>query len=152
MNRNYLAIAGSVAVLAGAGLAALWVLRPPAVSSFGAAPAADFVLAAAPDSDASSVDKLLGREIWPMPSAMYSRASQLQAREAGGRSEETWKLTGTYRIGSQSFVLLRRGDKTPETLKSGDSLPDGRRIVDIQEEQIWVVADGKRVALKLRPK
>jgi hypothetical protein len=145
MNRHYLTIAG-------AALAALWVTRPPAVPSSGAAAAGDFVLAAAPASDPPSVDKLLSREIWPMPSAMYSRASQLQARQAGGMAEETWKLTGTYRIGSQSFVLLRRGDKTPEALKPGDSLPDGRRILEIQEERIWVVADGKRVDLKLRPK
>jgi hypothetical protein len=153
MNRFYLTMAGSIAVLAGAVLAALWVTRPPAVPSVSAADAGDFVLAPAVSaSDPASVDTLLTREIWPMPSAMYSRASQLKARESGGKADETWKLTGTYRIGSQPFVLLRVGDKTPETLKPGDTLPDGRRIVEIQEERIWVVADGKRVALELRPK
>ena len=109
--------------------------------------------AAAPASD--PVDRREVAEPGDLADAVghaYSRASQLQARQAAGKADETVEVDRHVPDGPQSFVLLRRGDKTPETLKRGDSLPDGRRIVDIQEERIWVVADGKRVELKLRPK
>lgn len=151
MNRRYLTMAGSLAALAGVVVAALWVTRPPAVPSAAATSQADFVLAAAPASDPEAVETLLKREIWPLPPSAYSRASQQQAR-ADAKPENKWKLTGTYRVGAQSFALLRQGDKTPEALKPGDTLPDGSRIIEVQEERIWVVANGKRVPLDLRPK
>lgn len=153
MNRRVLTMSGSVAALAGALLATLWVTRPPSMPATGASPAGDFVLAAsAPAPDPAAIEVLLKREIWPLPPAAYSRSSQQQGRAADGKPEEKWKLTGTYRVGTQSYVLLRQGDQTPEALKPGDKLPDGRRIVEIQEERIWVVAGGKRVPLELRPK
>lgn len=153
MNRRVVTMAGSVAALAGMMLAALWIMRPPAIPPAGAAPGGDFVLAAAaPAADAAAADTLLKRPIWPLPPTAYSRAGQHQARGADGKPEEKWKLTGTYRVGAQSFALLRQGDKTPEALKPGDTLPDGSRIVEIQEERVWVVADGKRVPLDLRPR
>lgn len=153
MKRRTFVMAGSIAGLAGAALAALWVFRPPVPGTATEAAGGDFALAAAaPTSSASLVDALLKKEIWPLPPTVYSRANQRQARAIEVKPEDQWKLTGTYRVGSQAFVLLRRGDKTPEALKAGDTLPDGRRIAEIQEERIWVVADGKRAALELRPK
>lgn len=144
--------AGALVVLLGALLAGFWVTRPPLVP---VAPGTggEFVLAApAPRTDPDAVDKMLKREIWGLPPAAYSRTAQDTARAAQAKPAEEWQLTSTYRVGAQSFVLLRRGDKSPEALKAGDALPDGAKIAEIQEGQVWVLADGKRTALKVPPR
>jgi hypothetical protein len=153
VNRRYVTMAGGVAALTALMLSMLWVMRPPAIPSTGIASADDFVLpAAVPAPDPGAVDALLKHEIWPLPPSAYSRASEQQARSLEAKVDAGWKLTGTYKVGAHSFVLVRHGDKTPEAMKPGDSLPDGRRIVEIQEERIWVLAGGKRVPIDLRPK
>jgi hypothetical protein len=152
MTRRALQWAGTLVVLLGVLLAALWVTRPrpvPVASGTGG----EFVLAApAPSTSPDAVEKMLKREIWGLPSAAYSRAAQDTARAAQAKPAEKWQLTSTYRVGTQSFVLLRRGDKSPEALKPGDALPDGAKIAEIQEGQVWVLADGKRTALKVPPR
>lgn len=151
MRRRTLAWVGIAAAIASAAVAALWVTQPPAVPPVAAA-GGDFVLAAsAPRLDPDAVEKALKRQIWGLPPTAYSRASQQQAR-AAEKPAPQWKLTGTYRVGPDAFVLVRQGDKTPDALKRGDTLPDGAKIVDIEEDRIWVMADGKRVPLELRPK
>jgi hypothetical protein len=143
--------AGALAVVVCVALAALWIMQPAAIPAAASA-GSEFVLAApAPRVEPDAVDKLLKREIWGLPATAYSRAAQQQVL-AAEKPVEKWQLTGTYRVGAQSFVLLRRGDKTPEALKAGDALPDGAKIAEIQEGQVWVVADGKRTALKVPPR
>jgi hypothetical protein len=132
-------------------LAALWVMQPAAIPAAGSADSEFVLAAAAPRVEPDAVVRVLKREIWGLPATAYSRAAQQQAL-AAEKPVEKWQLTSTYRVGTQSFVLLRRGDKTPEALKAGDALPDGAKIAEIQEGQVWVVADGKRTALKVPPR
>ena len=151
MRRRTFALVGFALAVVSAALAALWVTQAPAIPPV-AATGSDFLLAApAPRLDPDAVEKLLKREIWGLPPTAYSRASQQQAR-AAEKPAPQWKLTGTYRVGPDAFVLVRQGDKTPEALKRGDTLPDGAKIVDIEEDRIWVLADGKRVLLEIRAK
>lgn len=151
MNRRAALGAGAVLVGLAAVLAALWVTQAPMIPA--ATPAGGEFALAAPASkvEPDAVERVLKREIWGLPTTAYSRASQQQARAAEAPVEK-WQLTSTYRVGTQSFVLLRRGDKTPEALKAGDLLPNGAKIAEVQEGQVWVLADGKRTSLKVPPR
>jgi hypothetical protein len=151
VNRRVVLGAGAVLVGLAAVLATLWVMQPPMIPA--ATPAGSEFVLAAPASrvEPDAVERALKREIWGLPTAAYSRAAQQQARAAESPVEK-WQLTSTYRVGTQSFVLLRRGDKTPEALKAGDLLPDGAKIVEVQESRVWVLADGKRVPRQVPPR
>ena len=146
MNRRAALGAGAIGAGIAAVLAALWIMRPPAIPS--ATPAGGEFVLAAPASrvEPDTVERALKREIWGLPATAYSRAAQQQAR-AAETPVEKWQLTGTYRVGTQSFVLLRRGDKTPEALKAGDLLPDGAKIVEVQEGRVWV----ESIAIRMQP-
>ena len=58
-----------------------------------------------------------------------------------------WNIQGIARSGSDRFVLLAFEGKPVEILKVGDSLPDGAKIVQIDNDRFFVqTADKKKLA------
>ena len=58
-----------------------------------------------------------------------------------------WKVMGIARNGSERFILLAFEDKPITQLKVGDALPDGMKIVQIEDDRFFVMtADKKKIA------
>lgn len=58
-----------------------------------------------------------------------------------------WNIQGIARTGNERFVLLAYEGKPVEILKVGDSLPDGAKIVQIDNDRFLVqTADKKKLA------
>lgn len=59
----------------------------------------------------------------------------------------SWNIQGIARTGNERFVLLAYEGKPVEILKVGDSLPDGAKIVQIDNDRFLVLtADKKKLA------
>ena len=62
-------------------------------------------------------------------------------------AEPAWRIMGIARSGADRFVLLAYEGKPLETLKVGDSLPDGAKIVQIENDRFFIqTADKKKLA------
>jgi hypothetical protein len=58
-----------------------------------------------------------------------------------------WRVLGIARSGADRYVLLAYEGKPIEILKVGDALPDGLKIVDIENDRFFVAtADKKKIA------
>ena len=58
-----------------------------------------------------------------------------------------WHVLGIARSGADRFVLLAYDGKPVETLKVGDTLPDGTKILKIEDDRFFVMtADKKKLA------
>ena len=58
-----------------------------------------------------------------------------------------WNIQGIARTGNERFVLLAYEGKPVEILKVGDSLPDGAKIVQIDNDRFLVLtAEKKKLA------
>lgn len=61
--------------------------------------------------------------------------------------EPEWRVLGIARSGAERFILLAYEGKPVETLKVGDALPDGVKIVQIEKDRFFVMtADRKKLA------
>lgn len=58
--------------------------------------------------------------------------------------EPEWRVLGIARSGAERFVLLAYEGKPVETLKVGDALPDGLKIVQIEKERFFVMTPDKK--------
>lgn len=58
-----------------------------------------------------------------------------------------WKVVGIGHSGADRFVMVAIDGKPAEVLRSGDALPDGAKIVQIENERFLVLtADKKKIA------
>ena len=65
----------------------------------------------------------------------------------GARLEPQWHVLGIARSGAERFILLAFDGKPVEMLKVGDALPDGVKIVQIENDRFFVMtADRKKLA------
>jgi hypothetical protein len=61
--------------------------------------------------------------------------------------EPEWRVLGIARSGAERFILLAFEGKPVEMLKVGDALPDGVKIVQIENDRFFVMtADKKKLA------
>lgn len=59
-----------------------------------------------------------------------------------------WRIVGVFVEGQQRGVLVAtEGQPLPATLRIGDALPGGAKIVDIGNERICLLLNGRRVSL-----
>jgi len=62
-------------------------------------------------------------------------------------SDPAWHFAGVARRGSDRYVLIKFEGKPVQTLKTGDVLPGGAKILEIGEDQLCILINGKRRAL-----
>ena len=130
-------------------LLALWLTLAALVALacwFGtSAPAAPQSTAAAPEAwtlpklpevqSRRSMDAISARNLWGI--VLTSNAPP----------PPVWNIQGIARSGADRFVLLAYEGKPVEILKVGDSLPDGAKIVQIDNDRFFVqTADKKKLA------
>jgi len=66
---------------------------------------------------------------------------------AGTIKQPEWHILGLARNGRERFILLSYEGKPIEMLKVGDSLPDGLKIVKIENDRFFVMtAENKKLA------
>jgi hypothetical protein len=58
--------------------------------------------------------------------------------------EPEWHVLGIARNGADRFILLAYEGKPVEMLKVGDALPDGLKIVQIEEDRFFVMTPNKK--------
>ena len=66
---------------------------------------------------------------------------------ANAPKEPEWRVLGIARSGAERFVLLAYDGKPLAMLKVGDALPDGVKIVQIENDRFFVkTADNEKLA------
>jgi len=81
-----------------------------------------------------SIDIINARNLWGVVAGDAAR-------------EPEWHILGIVRSGADRFILLAYDDKPVEMIKVGDMLPDGARIVKIENDRFFVItADKKKLA------
>ncbi len=94
-------------------------------------------------------------DIWALPGVPDNEskksADAINARNLWGVVVATnvvpapvWKIMGIARSGSDRFILLAYEGKPVEILKVGDSLPDGAKIAQIDNDRFFVLTDKKK--------
>ncbi|HET9579616.1 MAG TPA: hypothetical protein VFP44_17415 [Usitatibacter sp.] len=65
--------------------------------------------------------------------------------------DNSWKIVGIIARGDERSVVLRLGRQREQQLKKGDRLPDGSTIVDIHEDSLTLMTDGRKRRLSIYP-
>lgn len=99
--------------------------------------AESWVLPKLAEHDSSkSIAAITARNLWNIPVVVPEAPK-----------EPEWHVLGIVRSGADRFILLAYADKPLEMLKVGDALPDGLKIVQIEEDRFFVMtADKKKLA------
>ncbi len=66
------------------------------------------------------------------------------AAAAQNPEDQEWRFVGVARRGSDQYVLIAFGKKAPETLKAGDLLPGGAKILRVAADHLCILIDGKK--------
>lgn len=120
---------------------ASWFGTPVPASPPTSLPAADpWSLPKLMESDIEkSIDAINVRNLWGVV------AEEMPGGEAA--KEPQWRVLGIARRGNDRFILLAYEGKSVEMLKVGDLLPDGAKVVEIQDTRFYVLtADKKKLA------
>jgi len=78
-----------------------------------------------------SLDSISARNLWGVVAADAAPALE-------------WKVVGIGHRGADRFVLAAMEGKPAEVLRVGDALPDGAKIVQIENERFFVLTADKR--------
>ena len=111
-----------------------WFGVPEPVTSMAAPTVAEtWVLHTLPDNESKkSSDAINARNLWGVVIL------------ANVVPEPVWKIMGIARSGADRFILLAYEGKPVEILKVGDSLPDGAKIAQIDNDRFFVLTDKKK--------
>jgi hypothetical protein len=63
--------------------------------------------------------------------------------------EPRWRIMGAMAAGKEKFVMIAIEKQPNQQFSIGDVLPGGAKILDIKEDQICLLIDGKKRALSL---
>lgn len=63
---------------------------------------------------------------------------------AAAAKEPEWHILGIARNGIDRFVMLSVEGKPAEILRTGDALPDGLKIVEIENDRFFVLSANKK--------
>jgi hypothetical protein len=124
------------ATLALVAAATCWFGVPePKFSATSAAPAQSWSLPKLGENESKkSLDAITARNLWGIVAANTPPAP-------------TWSVLGIGHSGADRFVMLAIEGKPAEVLKVGDTLPDGAKIVQIENERFFVLtAEKKKLA------
>ena len=135
VHNNLLALWLALALLAGA---TCWFgTRTPTPPAASIAATETWALVKLPDNQSrKSMDAISARNLWGIVNAANAAPPP-----------PVWNIQGIARTGNDRFVLLAFEGKPVEILKVGDSLPDGAKIVQIDNDRFLVqTADRKKLA------
>ena len=124
------------AALALVAAATSWFAMPePSLGKAPLAPAEAWQLPELPENQSKkSADAITARNLWGVVAA-------------NAPPPPAWAVQGIARSGADKFILLAFEGKPAEILKVGDSLPDGAKIVQIDNDRFFVLtADKKKLA------
>jgi len=97
-------------------------------------------------------DELAEREIDPADQSIWELATKepLAVRKEP-LTPPNWKIVGVTGAGDdKSVLLLYENQPTVEIRKIGEKLPGGAKIVDITQDYLRILLDGKPLKLSLR--
>jgi hypothetical protein len=115
-----------------------------AASSWFAAPGPATTTAIAPPEAAWSLPQIAQRDGRKTLETINTR-NLFGTAIAEVRKEPEWRVLGIAMSGAERFVLLSHEDKPVATLKIGDALPDGAKIIRIERDRIFVMtADNQK--------
>ena len=93
-------------------------------------------------------------EIWSLPKTVeldVKKASDvISARNLWGivsvnaAKPPEWRVQGIASNGVESFVMLAYEGKPFELLKTGDALPDGQKILQIEKDRFFILTANKQ--------
>lgn len=86
---------------------------------------------AAEHDSKKSIDAINARNLWG-------------AVVADAPKKPEWHVLGIARSGADRFILLTIDGKPVEMLKVGDTLPDGAKIVQIENDRFFVMTPDKK--------
>ena len=97
-------------------------------------------------------------EPWNLPKAVEHDSKQsidaINAHNFWGTikveaaKEPEWHISGIARSGAEQFILVAKEGGPTEILKVGDALPDGAKIVKIEDDRVFVITpDKKKITL-----
>ena len=94
----------------------------------------------------------LQAESWEIPT-MASRngdklgeaiaARNLWGSTAVAKAPE-WSVTGIIKNGKERYIMVSLEGRPVETLKVGDTLPDGAKIIRIEDAQFFILTEDKK--------
>lgn len=73
------------------------------------------------------------------------------AQPGAVQEDNSWKIVGIIARGDERSVVLRVGRQREQQLKKGDRLPDGSTLVDIHEDSLTLMTDGRKRRLSIYP-
>ena len=65
--------------------------------------------------------------------------------------EPEWRFVGSIGRGQESHVIIKKVGRPEETLKPGDSLPGGSKIVSIENDRLCILINGLKRSLYIYP-
>lgn len=80
----------------------------------------------------SAIEAINARNLWGTVAA------------AGALKEPEWHVLGIATNGTDRFILLSFEGKPVEMLKTGDTLPDGAKILKIENNRFFVITTEKK--------
>ena len=117
-----------------------------AASSWFAAPGPATTTAIAPPEAAWALPQIAQRDGRKTLETINTRNLFGTAIAAETKAPE-WRVLGIAMRGAERFVMLSYESKPVATLKIGDLLPDGSKIIQIARDRIFVMtADNKKIA------
>jgi hypothetical protein len=134
IHSNLLALWATLALITGI---SCWFAVAEPTAPTAAAPAAEtWALPKLPENQSrKSMDAINARNLWGIVVA------------ANVPKEPAWTIQGIARSGTERFVLMSVEGKPVEILKAGDLLPDGTKIVQIDNDRFLVeTPDKKKIA------
>lgn len=91
----------------------------------------------------SSLPKLDGRNLWGNVRPLSESQVPIDPR---------WWLSGTGGVDKDRFVIMEREGSPSEFLKAGDSLPGKAKILEIQDDALCILIEGKKRKLPVLSK
>jgi hypothetical protein len=120
---------------------AWWLTPTPANVASNSAPAVAWSLPTlAPKQVEKNVSLINAANFWGAPT--------LEAAQATLNAPE-WRFAGITRNGVEKMVLISIDNQTPQLLKKGELLPGGSRIVEISDDHLCLMVNGKKRRLDI---
>lgn len=122
------------------------------------------ILAPAPSAIQPNTDEVAGFELPAevTPRNYETKLAKLDERNLWGNvrslsepqvlTDPKWWLSGTGGVDKERFVIMEREGSQPEFLKVGDNLPGKAKILEIQQDALCILIEGKKRKLPVLSK
>jgi hypothetical protein len=79
---------------------------------------------------------------------LWGDVGQVEPSNLKSLTPPDWRITGSFSVEKESYVLLSIDNEPLQQLKPGDKLPGGAKILNIFPERICILLNGKKLSLK----